>query len=50
MLGRRSWLLSGARPGSIGDHVVPLYRGGADAPENIQWLTREAAGAKDRVE
>jgi hypothetical protein len=32
------------------DHVVPLKRGGLDAPENMQWQSREAAKAKDRVE
>jgi hypothetical protein len=32
------------------DHVVPLKRGGPDAPENMQWQTREDAKAKDKVE
>ena len=27
-----------------------LKRGGADAPHNMQWQTREAAKAKDRWE
>jgi hypothetical protein len=32
------------------DHIVPLSRGGADAPENMQWQTIEAAKRKNRVE
>jgi len=32
------------------DHVVPLKRGGADAPYNMQWQTTEAAKIKDRTE
>ena len=42
--------ISGACPGWIVDHIVPLYRGGPDTPRNMQWLTREEARAKDRVE
>ena len=41
---------SGACPGYVIDHVVPLKRGGADAPGNMQWQTNEAAKAKDRWE
>ena len=41
---------SGACPGYVIDHVVPLKRGGADAPENMQWQTKAAAKAKDKVE
>jgi hypothetical protein len=41
---------SGACPGYVIDHVVALKRGGADAPRNMQWQTREAAKAKDRWE
>jgi Ni/Co efflux regulator RcnB len=41
---------SGTCPGYVVDHVVPLKRGGADKPENMQWQTKEAAKAKDRIE
>jgi hypothetical protein len=32
------------------DHVMPLKRGGADAPSNMQWQTIQAAKAKDKIE
>jgi hypothetical protein len=38
------------RPGYVVDHVVPLARGGADDPGNMQWQTIEEAKAKDKVE
>jgi hypothetical protein len=41
---------SGACPGYVVDHVMPLKRGGADRPWNMQWQTREAAKEKDKWE
>jgi hypothetical protein len=41
---------SGACPGYVIDHRVPLKRGGPDAPENMQWQSTAAAKAKDRTE
>jgi hypothetical protein len=32
------------------DHVRPLKRGGADAPNNMQWQTTQAAKEKDKTE
>ena len=43
-------MATGACPGYVVDHVVPLKRGGADAPENMQWQTTAEAKAKDKVE
>jgi len=40
----------GACPGYVVDHIVPLKRGGADLPDNMQWQTVEEARAKDKVE
>jgi hypothetical protein len=40
---------SGACPGYVVDHMVPLKRGGADKPSNMQWQTKEAAKEKDRT-
>ena len=39
----------GACPGYVVDHIKPLCAGGADRPDNMQWLTRAEAKAKDRV-
>jgi len=41
---------SGACPGYVVDHIVPLKRGGADEPGNMQWQTVADAKAKDRTE
>ena len=41
---------SGACSGYVIDHVTPLKRGGADSSSNMQWQTKEAAKAKDKVE
>ncbi len=41
---------TGGCPGYVIDHVQPLKRGGADAPYNMQWQTKEDARAKDRIE
>jgi hypothetical protein len=37
-------------PGYVVDHIKPLACGGADAPSNMQWQTKEAAKAKDKWE
>ena len=41
---------TGACPGYIKDHVVPLDCGGPDAVANLQWQTAAAAKAKDKWE
>jgi hypothetical protein len=42
--------MSGACKGYVVDHIVPLKRGGADDPSNMQWQTTAAAKAKDKIE
>ena len=41
---------TGACPGYVVDHILPLKRGGTDSPDNMQCQTLEAAKAKDRIE
>jgi hypothetical protein len=41
---------AGPCPGYVADHVVPLKRGGADDPSNMQWQTTADGKAKDRAE
>ena len=43
-------LTSGACPGYVKDHIVPLVCGGPDAPSNMQWQTIRDAKAKDKWE
>jgi hypothetical protein len=38
----------GACPGWVVDHRIPLCAGGADAPANMQWITRARAREKDQ--
>jgi hypothetical protein len=40
----------GSCPGYVIDHIIPLKRGGPDAPVNMQWQTIGDAKAKDRWE
>jgi hypothetical protein len=41
---------SGACPGYVKDHVIPLACRRPDVPSNMQWQTRADAKAKDRWE
>ena len=41
---------SGACPGHVRDHIVPLCAGCADATWNMQWQTIEAGKAKEVTE
>jgi hypothetical protein len=40
----------GPCPGYVIDHIIPLKRGGPDAPQNMQWQDTISAKAKDKVE
>jgi 5-methylcytosine-specific restriction endonuclease McrA len=40
----------GSCPGYVIDHLIPLKRGGADAPYNMQWQTTQTAKQKDKWE
>jgi hypothetical protein len=42
--------MSGSCPGYVIDHLMPLKRGGADSPSNMQWQTKAEAKIKDRTE
>ena len=37
-------------PGYHMDHITPLCAGGADAVENLQWITKEAHKEKTRID
>lgn len=41
---------SGACPGWVVDHLLPLCAGGRDAPENMMWQEFKASKEKDKVE
>ena len=41
---------TGACPGYVRDHIVPLCKGGPDTVANMQWQTVEEGKAKDRWE
>lgn len=45
-----SGVSSGACPGYVVDHIIPLSLYGADHPDNMQWQTVEAAKRKDVLE
>jgi len=48
--GPSTGLTAGHCPGYVVDRIVPLKRGGADLPNNMQWQSAAEAKAKDRVE
>lgn len=41
---------TGRCSGYVIDHRIALKRGGNDSPDNLQWMTKEAAKEKDRWE
>lgn len=42
--------ITGACPGWVKDHIVPLCKNGPDTVENMQWQTVPEGKAKDRWE
>jgi hypothetical protein len=43
-------LTTGACPGYVVDHIMPLCIGGPDAPRNMQWQSRADSYRKDALE
>lgn len=43
-------LKTGACPGWVKDHIIPLCAGGHDAVENLQWQTVAESKKKDKAE
>ena len=41
---------TGACPGYVRDHIIPLCKNGPDTVFNMQWQTTAEAKAKDKVE
>lgn len=41
---------SGACPGYVVDHIVPLCAGGADHPDNMIWQQKAESVEKDKTE
>jgi hypothetical protein len=41
---------TGACPGYVRDHIVPLCKGGPDTVHNMHWQTTATAKAKDKSE
>lgn len=42
--------VSGACPGWVVDHMVPLCAGGPDVPDNMMWQERKQSYRKDKYE
>lgn len=41
---------SGACPGWVVDHMIPLCAGGPDTPDNMQWQDKPTSLRKDKYE